>query len=109
MPPTDGSTGGAKWRCPFCEVEYDRNAIEERLVADVEGFVVEWTTQDLKCVKCGALRVNEFMEHCTCSGDWGESVKREEVMKKLRVYRSVAKFYGLRMLGDVVEGVFEGL
>ena len=109
MSSVDGAAGGAKWRCPYCEVEYDRNGIEERLVADVEGCVVEWTTQDLKCVKCGALRVNEFMEHCTCSGDWGESVKREEVMKKLRVYRSVARFYGLRMLGDVVEGIFEGL
>ncbi|KAK3997967.1 DNA polymerase epsilon catalytic subunit A [Cladorrhinum sp. PSN332] len=99
----------AKWMCNYCEAEYDRNQIEERLVADLEGIVVEWTTQDLKCGKCGGLRVNEFQEHCTCSGEWKESVKREEVLRRLRVYRSVARFYGLRMLGDVVEGVLEGL
>ncbi|KAK4446572.1 DNA polymerase epsilon catalytic subunit A [Podospora aff. communis PSN243] len=106
-----GKDGGvnARWRCTYCEADYDRNEIEERLVADVEALVVQWTTQDLKCVKCGALRVNEFMEHCTCSGAWVESVKREEVMKRLGVYRSVARFYGLRMLGDVVRDVFEGL
>lgn len=98
-----------KWMCNYCEAEYDRNQIEERLVADVEGIVVEWTTQDLKCGKCGGLRVNEFQEHCTCSGEWRESVKREDVMRRLRVYRNVARFYGLRMLGDVVEGVWEGL
>ncbi|KAK1753157.1 DNA polymerase epsilon catalytic subunit A, partial [Echria macrotheca] len=114
MPPERGASGegagaSATWRCTYCEAEYDRNEIEERLVADVEAFVVEWAAQDLKCVKCGALRVNEFMEHCTCSGSWGESVKREEVLRRLRVYRSVARFYGLRMLGDVVEGIFEGL
>jgi DNA polymerase epsilon subunit 1 len=49
------------------------------------------------------------MEHCTCSGAWGESVKREEIMRRLKVYRSVASFYGLRMLENVVETVFEGL
>ncbi|TPX18262.1 uncharacterized protein E0L32_002771 [Thyridium curvatum] len=97
------------WLCPFCGVEYDRNELEERLVGAVEAFVVEWATQDLKCAKCGALRVNDFMEHCTCSGAWGPSVKRDEVVRRLKVYRNVAKFYGLRMLGDVVESVFESL
>ncbi|CCC12927.1 hypothetical protein SMACR_06069 [Sordaria macrospora] len=98
-----------RWKCPYCEMDYDRNEIEERLVAEVEAMVVEWTTQDLKCGRCGALRVNEFMEHCTCSGEWRELVKREEVMRRLKVYRNVARYYGLRMLGDVVEGVVGGL
>ncbi|KAK4099131.1 DUF1744-domain-containing protein [Parathielavia hyrcaniae] len=97
------------WRCTYCEQEYDRNEVEERLLAEVEGLVVQWTTQDLQCGRCGALRVNEFMEHCTCSGEWKESVGRGEVLRKLGVYRNVAKFYGLRMLGGVVEGVLEGL
>jgi len=100
---------GKMWRCTFCEAEYDRNEIEEWLVAGVEALVVQWATQDLKCRKCGALRIGEFMEHCTCSGNWGESMKREDLVRRLKVYRNVARFYGLRMLGDVVEGVFEGL
>ncbi|CRK24272.1 hypothetical protein BN1723_013241, partial [Verticillium longisporum] len=52
------------WRCGFCEAEYDRNTIEERLIAQVEGFAVEWASQDVQCEKCRALRLNEFMEHC---------------------------------------------
>ncbi|AEO59723.1 hypothetical protein MYCTH_2139989 [Thermothelomyces thermophilus ATCC 42464] len=104
-----GAAGDWSWRCLFCETEYDRNEVEERLLGEVEGLVVQWTTQDLKCARCGALRVNEFMEHCTCSGEWKESVSRGEVMKRLGVYRNVAKFYGLRMLGDVVDGVLGGL
>ncbi|KAL2163261.1 hypothetical protein VTH06DRAFT_5317 [Thermothelomyces fergusii] len=111
-PAPDGggaATGEWSWRCPFCETEYDRNELEERLLGEVEGLVVQWTTQDLKCGRCGALRVNEFMEHCTCSGEWRESVSRGEVTKRLGVYRNVARFYGLRMLGDVVEGVLGGL
>ncbi|KAK3935118.1 DNA polymerase epsilon catalytic subunit A [Diplogelasinospora grovesii] len=108
LPGEDGSVDG-KWKCTYCGGEYDRNELEERLVADVEAFVVSWTTQDLKCFKCGALRVNEFQEHCTCSGAWTETVKKEEVVRRLKVYRSVARYYGLRMLGNVVDSVFEGL
>lgn len=105
-----GGGGGAwSWRCGYCEQEYDRNEVEERLLGEVEALVVQWTSQDLKCGRCGALRVNEFMEHCTCSGEWKESVGRGEVMRRLGVYGNVARFYGLRMLGDVVEGVVGGL
>ncbi|KAK5995581.1 DNA polymerase epsilon catalytic subunit A [Cladobotryum mycophilum] len=103
---TDSASG---WNCSFCGSEYDRVAIEERLVAAVEGWTTEWATQDLKCERCGALRVNELMEHCTCSGEWKEIVSRDEVVRKLSVMRRVAKFYGLKMLGSVVDGLHGGI
>ncbi|KOS17810.1 DNA polymerase epsilon catalytic subunit A [Escovopsis weberi] len=98
-----GGGGGASWTCTFCDSEYDRVAMEERLIAQVEGWTTEWATQDLKCEKCGALRVNELMEHCTCSGEWKEVVSREHIVRKMGVMRRVAKFYGLKMLGSVVD------
>ncbi|KAF5679059.1 DNA polymerase epsilon subunit 1 [Fusarium circinatum] len=100
---------GSAWCCGFCGTEFDRVAIEERLLGIVESWIVEWTTQDLKCARCGALRLNDFMEHCTCSGEWKEIVSRQDVSKKLGVMRRVAKFYGLRMLSDVVEELHKGL
>jgi len=104
-----GATATRAWKCTTCGAEYDRLAIEEKMIARVQGMLVEWTTQDLKCVKCRCIRVNDFMEHCGCSGEWVGTVKREEVVRKLDVFRNVSAFYGLRMLGDVVEGVFAGL
>ncbi|RDL32670.1 Uncharacterized protein BP5553_09126 [Venustampulla echinocandica] len=97
------------WKCGFCDAEYNRLNIEERLIASVQGMVVEWCTQDLKCIKCKVIRVNDFMEHCACSGEWAGSVKREEIVRKLSIYRNLARFYGLRMLEDVAEGVWGGL
>jgi DNA polymerase epsilon subunit 1 len=97
------------WKCNFCDGEYDRLALEERLISEVEAVVAEWNTQDLKCGKCGTLRVNDFMEHCACSGVWGEVVKRADVVRKLKVFDRVAGSYGLRMLGVVVEGVLGAL
>ena len=48
-------------------------------------LLFEWQTQDLKCSKCGCLKVSDFMEHCSCSGTWAASLDRKEIEKKLRV------------------------
>ncbi|KAF9884058.1 DNA polymerase epsilon catalytic subunit [Aspergillus nanangensis] len=95
------------WRCPFCQTEYDRLAQEEILIGQVQGFIVGWQTQDLKCSKCGGLKISDFMEHCSCSGTWVETMNRADIQKKLRVLESVAQFHGLKLLGSVVEGVLE--
>ncbi|KAG9236052.1 hypothetical protein BJ875DRAFT_527302 [Amylocarpus encephaloides] len=110
IPDAAGQDASARpWKCGFCDGEYNRLDIEERLISSVESLVMEWSTQDLKCVKCKAIRVNDFMEHCACSGEWGGSLKREDIVRRLSVYRGVAKFYGLRMLDAVVEDVWAGL
>ncbi|KAH8673336.1 DNA polymerase family B [Xylariales sp. PMI_506] len=97
------------WRCTYCDAEFERLRIEERLLGEVERMVVEWSTQDVKCMRCGSVKLNEFAEHCTCSGAWGESVKREELVKKLGVIRGVADWFGLRILGGAVVEVLESL
>lgn len=97
------------WKCTFCDAKYERLGIEERLIAEVEKLVIEWNSQDLKCGKCGALRVNDFMEHCACSGQWGVVGKREDGVRRLRVLERVAEGYGLRMLGVVVAEVLGGV
>ncbi|EQK98651.1 DNA polymerase epsilon [Ophiocordyceps sinensis CO18] len=104
-----GGGQGSGWRCTFCGSAYDRVAVEERLVATAQAWAVEWATQDLKCARCGALRVNDLMEHCTCSGEWKELVSRADVVGSMAVMRRVARFYGLRMLADVMEGMYAAL
>jgi DNA polymerase epsilon subunit 1 len=95
------------WRCPFCQTEYDRLAQEELLIGQVQGLVVGWQTQDLKCSKCGGLKISDFMEHCSCSGTWVETMNRADIEKRLRVLESVAKFHNLKLLESVVEGVLQ--
>ena len=97
------------WRCRACEWEIPRLEMEERLLAEVEGMVIEWAGMDCMCQRCGAIKQNEFLEHCTCSGTWVDGVKRDDVRERLKVYHSVAKFYDLRMLGVVVRELEEGM
>lgn len=96
-------------RCQNCDGLFDRLGIEERLLAEVQKMVLQWSTQDLKCAKCKRIRTNDFMDHCSCAGEWVTTLKREDVLKVLKVYKSVAKYNGFRMLEDVVGGVSEAL
>jgi DNA polymerase epsilon subunit 1 len=99
-----------KWKCDnaLCQAPYDRLAIEERLVSDLQRLVLEWASQDLKCAKCKRLRSNDFMEHCACAGEWVATKDRGEVRRKMGVYARVAEFYGLKMVEGVVEECLEG-
>ncbi|KAF7593430.1 DNA polymerase epsilon catalytic subunit [Aspergillus hancockii] len=95
------------WRCPFCKTEYDRLAQEEVLISQVQGLIVGWQTQDLKCSKCGGLKISEFMEHCSCSGTWVETMDRADAEKRLRVLNSVAKYHGMKLLESITGEVLE--
>lgn len=102
------STGAVKdWRCLHCSHLLPRNAIEEHLIAEVEAMVVAWSTQDLRCGKCGSVRVEacDFMEHCPCSGNWVATLKMGEVREKLGVLEGVARVHSMKMLGMVLEEV----
>ncbi|KMU90314.1 DNA polymerase epsilon catalytic subunit A [Coccidioides immitis H538.4] len=109
LPEEGGSAASKAWCCLYCGTEYDRLALEERMISEVQGIVVEWQTQDLKCEKCGGLMVNPLMEHCSCGGRWTTMLDRRAAERKVRIFKSVAEFYGLKMLTIVTNGVLDGL
>ncbi|KAI4260020.1 MAG: hypothetical protein LQ352_000516 [Teloschistes flavicans] len=100
-----------EWRCPHCSHPLPALQIEEQLIARVEKMLVEWQTQDLRCGKCKRIRVNGFMEHCGCGGEWEGTVMggKEEVVRRLKVVQRVAGGLGMRMLGSVVRQVLAGV
>ncbi|SZF01166.1 unnamed protein product [Blumeria hordei] len=97
------------WSCSFCNQEYNRLSIEESLISMVQGMFSEWCGQDLKCIKCSSIRLNDFTEHCACSGSWSTTLNRDEIIRKLKVLSNVAKTYHLTMLGQVVGEILLGI
>ncbi|KIX02214.1 DNA polymerase epsilon catalytic subunit A [Rhinocladiella mackenziei CBS 650.93] len=95
------------WRCPSCQSEYSKIALEESLIARVQAALLGWQTQDLKCKKCGVLQGDDgiFGDHCVCGGEWFGTMDRNEIRSRLRVMERVSSAYGLRMLSGVIEGV----
>merc|ERR1712216_467592 len=55
-------------RCHHCEMEYDMDMIEQRLVQAVQQLVMSYTTQDLRCAKCFRAASSLLTEYCECSG-----------------------------------------
>lgn len=89
--------------CTVCETSYPLLPIQERLVSDVQKMVLQWSSQDLKCGKCGRLRVNDFMEHCSCAGEWVATVNWDEIKERLGVYDHVGRCFGFGMVVAAVE------
>ena len=96
-------------KCDNCGAVFDRLFIEERLLGDVQKMGIQWMTQDLKCRKCFRIRTNDFMDHCACAGEWTTTVRKDDMLKRLRIYEAVAAFYGLKMLGSVLDGILPGI
>ena len=107
---SDESVANPKaWRCLVCGHEYDRLGIEEQFIAGAQKLLVEWQTQDIRCAKCRSIRLNEFMDHCSCSGVWAGTVDRQGLVRRLKVLERAATFHGLKMLSSVVGDLIEGL
>nr|OQO27904.1 DNA polymerase epsilon catalytic subunit A [Rachicladosporium sp. CCFEE 5018] len=109
LPPAPPATAVLSITCDVCASPFDILAIQEQLLADVQRMALQWMTQDLKCGKCGKVRVNEFMEHCGCAGVWVETIKREGLVRELGVLGRVAEGWGLEMLGSMVQRALGGL
>ncbi|KAI1296371.1 DNA polymerase epsilon catalytic subunit [Mortierella claussenii] len=90
------------WRCQECKEEYDRDAIEESMVAIVERMTSQYQTQDLKCVKCRRVKVDFLGEWCECSGEFVTALGRVEYLRKMKVFDNIAEFYGLSLLKEVI-------
>jgi len=56
------------WTCDVCNHEYNRAAIEETLVGLLQRHVTSYQLQDLRCLKCDAIKVSNLTEYCRCSG-----------------------------------------
>ncbi|KAF9359459.1 DNA polymerase epsilon catalytic subunit [Mortierella sp. AD094] len=105
LPKINKNTGEVSldpWKCPECKEEYDRDAIEESMVAIVERMTNQYQMQDLKCVKCRRVKPDFLGEWCECSGRFVTALGRVEYLRKMRVFENIAEFYGLVLLKEIV-------
>ncbi len=102
---SNATASSVPWKCQYCSADFDKLELEQKMIRDVNAMVTQWQGQDLKCGKCKQARINDFLEHCPCSGEWALEISREDLRRRLKVYQRVAKWYGLVMLGEVVDGV----
>ncbi|CAE7177063.1 unnamed protein product [Rhizoctonia solani] len=98
--PSRSRTGATetRWNCPSCNSAYDRRAIESTLIDNIRSLVAAHQAQDLKCIKCKQIRVDDMSPHCKCAGAWQLTVGRAEALRRIRVLVNVATFHSLPFL-----------
>ncbi|ANZ74792.1 BA75_01783T0 [Komagataella pastoris] len=89
------------FNCQNCKRRFNKLALEERLIADAHKLLVHFYNQDLKCSKCHKLRSSELQLYCSCSGSWIGTVNRSDIVKRMRTFHTVARFYDFNMLKEV--------
>ncbi|KAJ2782430.1 DNA polymerase epsilon catalytic subunit [Coemansia interrupta] len=96
--------GAGAWACLACGAAYDRRAVEERLVEQLQRALLVFQTQDLVCRRCRVMKRDNFSRQCMeCAGAYGHSVGPREVQGMVDVYADVAAMNNLEMLGDLAQ------
>jgi DNA polymerase epsilon subunit 1 len=93
------------WLCDSCGKEYNRVALEELLIQQLQKNITMYQVQDMKCSKCKRIKEDNLSDHCDCSGTWTETVSRESVSKMLQSYRRVAEYYNYRLVEDLISAI----
>ncbi|KAI8587396.1 hypothetical protein BDZ88DRAFT_240684 [Geranomyces variabilis] len=99
---------GIAWSCPSCQTEYDKLAIEQRLVDVVQRRLAAWQQQDVKCSRCRMVKAEELREHCaSCSGLVHTEWSRDEFVRRMKVFGNIAQFHDMMLLKEVIEWTLE--
>ncbi|CCG82582.1 DNA polymerase [Taphrina deformans PYCC 5710] len=91
------------WQCPRCGTDYNRLAIQEQLLQSLLALLASYQLQDLRCGKCKKVKTTNMRDHCECSGKWVTTIKKTDVLEKIKVMKNVSKFYELEMLSGAIQ------
>ena len=93
------------WACATCHNEYNRLAIEESLISDLQTKISAYMLQDLHCQKCKTIKGAQLEQKCHCSGSWVSSITRQQMQHEIKVFTDVAQFYSLNMALDFAQSL----
>lgn len=100
--PIDGNA--QSWKCKGCMSEYDKLAIEERMMTYVKRWLTSYQLQDLTCQRCRLVKRDNLSLHCErCGNEYSGTQSKADVVRKLKVFKNVGEEQKLLYLTDMVE------
>ena len=92
-----------QWLCAHCQRPYDRDMIEERLVAYLQQKLVSYTLQDLVCNKCNGVKNTNMADYCTCAGGFVTLLHMSDLQQFLLVLDNISRHFDLPLLAGLVQ------
>lgn len=87
---------------PGCRHPYNRDEIEAMLLQHARGRAQSFLVQDLFCKRDRKIKVGHLADKCRCGGFFAFRDPREAQSESMRVFLSIARFHGFKVLEDVV-------
>eukprot|EP00746_Dinoflagellata_sp_MGD_P145157 gnl/MRDRNA2_/MRDRNA2_77802_c0_seq1.p1 gnl/MRDRNA2_/MRDRNA2_77802_c0~~gnl/MRDRNA2_/MRDRNA2_77802_c0_seq1.p1 ORF type:complete len:2564 (-),score=510.18 gnl/MRDRNA2_/MRDRNA2_77802_c0_seq1:8-7699(-) len=95
--------GPGLWVCENCNLLYEKEAMEARLVATLESCVQAWQAQEVMCKRCSRLRTSNLLNFCDCYGTFRTRFDKEDLRIVISVMRSVSQAQDLTWLNETVD------
>lgn len=91
------------WVCLHCKKNYDKDAVQARLVDLLETVVQAWQSQEVSCKRCKRLRTALLQKNCECFGIYQLRFRGEDSKLVLRILRSMVAPHDLLWLGEMLD------
>lgn len=91
------------WNCPLCQTSYDNAEIEFLLIDVLNRKSMGYVLQDLQCRKCKQIKRENMNELCSCSGEFKTLMPKNEVLKFVKICKSVARKCNMEILAEIVK------
>lgn len=105
----DAALQRGDWCCtvPGCRHPYDKDQVEAMLLQHARGRAQGAILQDLFCKRCRRIKTSHLADKCRCGGFFAFRDPVAKQREQAKVFRSIAKFHGFRVLEDTVEWMLE--
>ncbi|XP_076662564.1 DNA polymerase epsilon catalytic subunit 1 [Halictus rubicundus] len=91
------------WKCPLCKMTYDNEEIEFLLIDVLNRKSMGYMLQDLQCCKCKEIKRENMNELCSCSGNFKTLIPKNDLIKFVKICKSVARKCNMETLMEIVE------
>ncbi|XP_015122503.1 DNA polymerase epsilon catalytic subunit A isoform X1 [Diachasma alloeum] len=91
------------WYCPMCKTDYENEEIEFMLIDTLNRKAMAFVLQDLACRKCGEIKRDNVMSHCSCAGEYKTTVGKAEMINCVKILRAIGRKCRMTLLEDAIE------
>lgn len=91
------------WKCPLCKTSYDNEEIEFLLIDLLNRKSMGYILQDLQCCKCKEIKRENMNELCSCSGNFKTLIPKDEIVKFMKICKSVARKCDMETLMEIIQ------
>ncbi|XP_068619039.1 DNA polymerase epsilon catalytic subunit 1 [Battus philenor] len=89
--------------CSSCGTPYDNQELEWRLIEILNRRAMTYTLQDLVCTRCHQVKRENLAVVCDCAGDFALMVSQKEIQSQLITFKSIAEYYKMPLLLELIE------